>query len=91
MSQVSVLQIMLTPLTMGFAMFYLVAWVLHPQALVALAAVGWLLPLVALSTIIIALPVKVYAFLTMNVHGWLTRSADQSALGGEAQSAASLR
>jgi hyaluronan synthase len=110
--QVSVLQIMLTPLTMGFAMFYLVAWVLHPQVLVAAAAVGWLLlgrsirgishlrqrpsdiwilPLVALSTIVIALPVKVYAFLTMNVHGWLTRSANQTALGGEAQSAASLR
>ena len=30
-------------------------------------------------------------FLTMNVHGWLTRSADQQSLGGEAQSAASLR
>jgi len=35
--------------------------------------------------------VKVYAFVTMNVHGWLTRSADQPGLGGEAQSAASLR
>jgi len=41
--QLSVLQIMLTPLTMGFAVFYLIAWVLHPQALVAAAAVGWLL------------------------------------------------
>jgi cellulose synthase/poly-beta-1,6-N-acetylglucosamine synthase-like glycosyltransferase len=110
--QVSVLQIMLTPLTMGFAVTYLIAWVLHPQWIVAVAAVGWLLagrclrgishlrqrpadlwilPLVALATIIIALPVKVYAFLTMNVHGWLTRSADQPGLGGEAQSAASLR
>ena len=29
--QLSVLQILLTPVTMGFAMTYLVAWVLHPQ------------------------------------------------------------
>jgi cellulose synthase/poly-beta-1,6-N-acetylglucosamine synthase-like glycosyltransferase len=110
--QLSVMQILLTPLTMGFAMFYLVAWVLHPQPLVAIAAVTWLLagrclrgsshlrerpgdiwllPLVAVMTIFIALPVKVYAFLTMNVHGWLTRSADQTSLGGQSQSAASLR
>ena len=49
----------------------------------------WLLPLVAVMTIIVALPVKTYAFLTMNTHGWLTRRADL--IGGEAQSAASLR
>jgi hyaluronan synthase len=109
--QLSVLQIMFTPLTMGFAVTYLFAWVLHPQALVAAVAVSWLivgralrgishlrerpsdiwlLPLVAFMTIIVALPVKTYAFLTMNVHGWLTRSADQLSLGGEAQSASSL-
>jgi N-acetylglucosaminyltransferase len=84
-------------------------WVLHPQRLVAVIAVSWLLagrglrgishlrerpsdiwllPAVAVLTIAIALPVKLYAFATMNVHGWLTRSADQ--LGGEAQSASSL-
>jgi N-acetylglucosaminyltransferase len=39
-------------------------------------------------TIIVALPVKTYAFVTMNHHGWLTRKSDQ--IGGEAQSAASL-
>jgi cellulose synthase/poly-beta-1,6-N-acetylglucosamine synthase-like glycosyltransferase len=110
--QLSVLQIMFTPLTMGFAVTYLVAWVLHPTPVIAAAAVLWLLggralrgishlrecpgdiwllPLVAGMTIIIALPVKTYAFLTMNVHGWLTRSADQLNLGGEAQSASSLR
>jgi hypothetical protein len=49
----------------------------------------WLLPLVALLTIAIALPVKAYALLTMNTHGWLTRNADQ--IGGEAQTAASLQ
>lgn len=107
--QLSVLQVMLTPVTMGFAMTYLGAWVLHPQKLVAVAAVGWLLlgrgirgishlrerpsdifflPLVAVLTIIVALPIKSYALLTMNTHGWLTRSADQ--FGGEGQTAASL-
>jgi cellulose synthase/poly-beta-1,6-N-acetylglucosamine synthase-like glycosyltransferase len=107
--QLSVLQIMLTPVTMGFAVTYLLAWTLHPQRLVAVAAVGWLLlgrgvrgishlrqrpsdvwllPFVALLTITIALPVKSYALLTMNTHGWLTRNANQ--IGGEAQTAASL-
>jgi len=108
--QISVLQVMLTPVTMGFAVYYLFAWVLHPQKLDALAAVGWLLlgralrgfshlrerpsdiwvlPLVAVLTIIIALPVKSYALLTMNVHGWLTRSDGQ--IGGEGQTAASMK
>jgi cellulose synthase/poly-beta-1,6-N-acetylglucosamine synthase-like glycosyltransferase len=107
--QISVLQVMLTPITMGFAMAYLFAWVLHPQRLVAVIAVSWLLlgrglrgishlrerpsdiwllPLVAVLTIVIALPVKAYAFMTMNTHGWLTRNADQ--IGGEAQTASSL-
>ena len=108
--QLSVLQIIFTPLTMGFAMTYLGIWVLHPQLYVAVIAVAWLLtgrtlrgishlitrpgdiwllPLVAVMTIIVALPVKTYAFLTMNTHGWLTRRSDL--IGGEAQSAASLR
>jgi N-acetylglucosaminyltransferase len=100
---------MLTPVTMSFAVTYLIIWVLHPQPLVAVAAVAWLLvgrglrgishlrerpsdiwllPLVAVMTIVIALPVKLYAFATMNVHGWLTRNADQ--VGADAQSASSL-
>lgn len=108
-TQLSVLQILLTPVTMGFAVTYLFAWILHPQRYVAFIAVGWLLagrglrgvshlrerpgdiwllPLVAVLTIIIALPVKTYAFLTMNKHGWLTRNAGQ--VGGEGQNAASL-
>src|SRR5215472_6156108 len=108
--QLSVLQILFTPLTMGFAMTYLGIWVLHPELYVAVIAVAWLLagrtlrgishlrhnpadiwllPLVAVMTIIVALPVKTYAFLTMNTHGWLTRRADL--IGGEAQSAATLR
>jgi cellulose synthase/poly-beta-1,6-N-acetylglucosamine synthase-like glycosyltransferase len=108
--QLSVLQIIFTPLTMGFAMTYLGIWVLYPQLYIAAIAVAWLLagrtlrgishlsrepadiwllPLVAVMTIVIALPVKTYAFLTMNAHGWLTRRPDL--IGGEAQSAATLR
>jgi cellulose synthase/poly-beta-1,6-N-acetylglucosamine synthase-like glycosyltransferase len=108
--QITVLQVMLTPLTMGFAATYLAAWLLQPLPYVAPIALGWLLlgravrgishlvrhpgdiwvlPLVAVMTIFIALPVKLYAFMTMNVHGWLTRKSEL--IGGEAQSAASLR
>jgi cellulose synthase/poly-beta-1,6-N-acetylglucosamine synthase-like glycosyltransferase len=107
--QLTVLQVMFTPLTMGFAATYLAAWLLQPHRYVAAIAIGWLLtgravrgishllrnpgdiwvlPLVALMTIIVALPGKLYAFLTMNVQGWLTRSS--SSVGGEAQSASSL-
>jgi cellulose synthase/poly-beta-1,6-N-acetylglucosamine synthase-like glycosyltransferase len=106
----SVLQVSLTPLTMGFAMTYLAIWVLHPDPYVSVIAVAWLLtgrgirgishlmqrpgdiwllPLVATMTIVVALPVKTYAFITMNTHGWLTRRSDL--IGGEAQSAGSLR
>jgi len=107
--QLSVLQVMLTPVTMGFAVAYLMIWVLHPQPLVAVVAVSWLLagrclrgvshlrekpsdiwilPAVAIMTIAVALPVKLYAFATMNVQGWLTRSDGQ--VGAEAQGASSL-
>jgi cellulose synthase/poly-beta-1,6-N-acetylglucosamine synthase-like glycosyltransferase len=109
-TQISVLQIMLTPVTMGFAVTYLMAWVLHPQKLVAIVIVSWfllgrgirgishlrqrpsdifVLPLVAVLTMIIALPIKSYALLTMNKHGWLTRNAGQ--IGGDGQNTASLR
>jgi hyaluronan synthase len=47
-----------------------------------------LLPLVTLIVIMIALPIKTYAFLTMNKQGWLTRS--ESTVGGEGQTAATL-
>jgi cellulose synthase/poly-beta-1,6-N-acetylglucosamine synthase-like glycosyltransferase len=46
------------------------------------------LPLVALVVILIAMPIKTWAALTMNTHGWLTRSSDQ--IGGEGQTEASL-
>jgi hypothetical protein len=38
--------------------------------------------------IIVALPVKTYALLTMNKQGWLTRSENQ--IGGAGQNASTL-
>jgi cellulose synthase/poly-beta-1,6-N-acetylglucosamine synthase-like glycosyltransferase len=109
-TKVTVLQILLTPVSMGITLAYLVLnrleWSLHGVAL----ALGWLLlgrgirgishlrrypqeilllPLVALVVIFVALPVKMYAFVTMNKQGWLTRHADT--VGGDGQSAASLQ
>jgi hypothetical protein len=48
-----------------------------------------ILPVVAVAVIFIALPIKVYAFVTMNKQGWLTRHADL--VGGEGQNAQSLK
>lgn len=53
----------------------------HPRDIFAL-------PLVTIMIIVIALPIKIYAFFTMNKHGWLTRTEESS--GGEGQSEASL-
>ncbi|GAA0463818.1 hypothetical protein Aca07nite_60020 [Actinoplanes capillaceus] len=47
-----------------------------------------LLPFTALVAIFVLLPIKVYAFLTMNKQGWLTRTTDS--IGGEGQNAAAL-
>jgi hyaluronan synthase len=108
-TKVTVLQILVTPVTMGMALGYLVfsrlemtgrgvalvlVWLLlgrgirgyshlrrHPQELL-------LLPLVALVVIMISLPIKLYAFVTMNKQGWLTRTS--GSMGGEGQTAATL-
>ena len=108
-TKVTVLQILLTPVTMGMALGYLLlsrleltgrgvvlvlAWLLvgrgirgyshlrrHPQEI-------FLLPLLAIVVIAISLPIKLYAFITMNKQGWLTRASDR--IGGEGQDAASL-
>lgn len=108
-TKVTVLQILLTPVTMGLTMFYLIFNRLELNALGVTAALCWLLlgrgirgishlrryprdllilPVVAFAVILIALPIKVYAFATMNKQGWLTRHADQ--VGGEGQNAQSL-
>jgi cellulose synthase/poly-beta-1,6-N-acetylglucosamine synthase-like glycosyltransferase len=108
-SKVTVLQILLTPVTMGMALIYLALSRTEPGWNGVLFAATWLmagrlvrsvshlwrhpgdiilLPLVTLVVIMISLPIKLYAFLTMNRQGWLTRHEDQT--GGEGQSAASL-
>ena len=53
----------------------------------ALTMVGVVIGVAAV-IILVALPIKTYAFLTMNKQGWLTRRADL--IGGEGQNAASL-
>ncbi|MDP9998807.1 MULTISPECIES: glycosyltransferase [Pseudarthrobacter] len=108
-TKVTVLQIILTPLTMGLTMFYLIFNRLDPTPFGVAAAVCWLLlgrgirgishlrrhpkdililPVLAVTVILVALPIKLYAFATMNRQGWLTRHADT--LGGDGQDAASL-
>lgn len=109
-TKVTVLQILLTPVTMGITIGYLlfsrleltptgiglsVGWILlgrgirgwshlkrHPMEI-------FLLPLTAIVIMLIALPIKLYAFATMNKQGWLTRTSDQ--VGGAGQTAASLQ
>lgn len=108
-TKITVLQILLTPLTMGLTIGYLIFSRLELTNVGILAAVGWLLlgrgirgishlrlhpgeilmlPIIALTVIFIALPIKVYAFVTMNKQGWLTRHADQ--IGGDGQSSRTL-
>jgi len=108
-TQISVVQVSITPLTMGIAMSYLAMSFFRAPSLVTTIALGWLLvgrgirgmthlfrrpsdvivlPLVAAMTIVIALPVKAFALITMNKQGWLTRSSGM--IGGEGQSAKSL-
>jgi cellulose synthase/poly-beta-1,6-N-acetylglucosamine synthase-like glycosyltransferase len=108
-TQISVLQVSITPLTMGIAMSYLAMSFFRAPSLVTTIALSWLLigrgirgmthlfrrpsdilvlPLVAGMTIVIALPVKAFAFITMNKQGWLTRKS--SLIGGEGQSSGSL-
>ena len=109
-TKVTVLQILLTPITMGLTLFYLIFNRLDPTPLGFGAAACWLLlgrgirgishlrrhpkdllilPVMALTVILVALPIKVYAFVTMNRQGWLTRHADQT--GGDGQDAESLQ
>lgn len=108
-SQLTVLQILLTPVTMALTLAYLLFSRLELTPAGIGLAVGWLLlgrgirgyshlknhpgeivllPLLALVVILIALPIKLYAFVTMNKQGWLTRSADS--VGGEGQTARTL-
>lgn len=109
-SQLTVFQILLTPVTMAAAVYFLATAALFAHAGPALGlALVWLflgralrsvshlrrrpgdlflLPLVTVVIMLVALPIKAYAFATMNRQGWLTRRADL--VGGEGQDAASL-
>lgn len=108
-SRVTVLQILLTPLTMGLTLYYLISSRLELTASGFALAGLWLLvgrgvrsyshlrrhpaeilllPFYALVVVLVALPIKTYALLTMNRQGWLTRSVEL--VGGEGQSAATL-
>jgi N-acetylglucosaminyltransferase len=108
-SKVTVLQILLTPVTMGLTLGYLLfsrleltthglvlaaAWLLVGRAIRGYSHLRRqpleivLLPLFALVVILVALPIKAYAIVTMNKQGWLTRTDD--AIGGEGQGAGSL-
>ncbi len=109
-TKVTVLQILLTPVTMGVTLAYLIFSRLELTTWGIGLAVGWLLlgrgirgwshlrrhpgeilllPLLCLVVIMIALPIKLYAFCTMNKQGWLTRTATQ--VGGAGQTAATLK
>jgi N-acetylglucosaminyltransferase len=108
-TKVTVLQILLTPVTMGMTLFYLIFARLELTPIGIGAAAAWLLlgrgirgyshlrrtprdililPVLALTVIFIALPIKLLAFVTMNKQGWLTRRAGQ--VGGDGQASSSL-
>ena len=109
-TKVTVLQILLTPVTMGLTIFYLIFSRLDVTTWGIVAAAAWLLlgrgirgishlrrhpkdililPVLALTVIFVALPIKVFAFFTMNKQGWLTRHDDT--VGGDGQTAKTLR
>jgi len=109
-SQLTVLQILFTPVTMFAAVYYVVGSALSDRGAQALTlSLTWvvlgrgirsvshlrrrpsdllILPLVALVIAMVALPIKTYAFVSMNKQGWLTRRANLT--GGEGQDEASL-
>ncbi|WP_291052514.1 glycosyltransferase [Herbiconiux sp.] len=109
-SQITVMQILFTPISMFIAIAYVFHALTAPFPLLAFGvALLWvlvgrgirgishlwrrpedivILPLVAVITMLVALPIKLFALFTMNTQGWLTRSADS--IGGEGQREASL-
>jgi hyaluronan synthase len=109
-SQLTVFQILFTPVTMFATVWFVISACWNPQPALALTLGGaWLLvgrairsyshlrrrptdllilPLVTLVIMLVALPIKTWAFITMNKQGWLTRRADL--IGGEGQDEASV-
>jgi hyaluronan synthase len=109
MTQITVLQILLTPLSMLCALSVAGAALLHQQWELLAMGFGFMLagravrsishlrehpgdivylPLVTAVVILVALPIKAWAALTMNTQGWLTRTSGRMA--GEGQTEASL-
>jgi cellulose synthase/poly-beta-1,6-N-acetylglucosamine synthase-like glycosyltransferase len=107
-TQVTVLQILVTPLTMGAAVFYTVSWELGGGFAAVATALVWVVlgrglrglshlrenprdlaiaPLMAVVVAVIALPVKVWAAVSMNRQGWLTRN-DAGRVQGQTEIAA---
>ncbi|HEY6533374.1 MAG TPA: glycosyltransferase [Acidimicrobiales bacterium] len=108
-SKVTTLQILLTPVTMGLALAYLLlsrleitthgfviagSWLLVGRGIRSYSHLRrhpfdiFLLPLYAVIVIMVALPIKGYALVTMNKQGWLTRTSEL--IGGEGQTASTL-
>jgi hyaluronan synthase len=108
-TKITVLQILVTPITMGLTLWYMIFHRLDVTAIGIAFTLGFLLigrairgasdlkrhpwdifilPILAMVVIVIALPIKTYAFLTMNKQGWLTRHADT--IGGDGQTAKTL-
>jgi cellulose synthase/poly-beta-1,6-N-acetylglucosamine synthase-like glycosyltransferase len=94
-TQITVMQILLTPLTMGAALFYLSFWMISGNFWTVMIGllilvVGRMIrgfshlrenprdlliaPLMPIVVAWIALPIKAWAFLSMNRQGWLTRT-----------------
>lgn len=94
-TQVTVLQVLVTPISMGAAVFYTAAWAGSGGPLVVVGALAWavlgrglrglshlrenprdlaIVPLMTLVVAGIALPIKIWAAVTMNRQGWLTRT-----------------
>jgi hyaluronan synthase len=103
-TQVTVMQILLTPLSMGATVWYGSSWIRDGGWVAALIVLAWaivgrslrglshllenpreivLAPLVALTIAVIALPVKLWAAITLNRQGWLTRQEGQRVQGQE--------
>jgi cellulose synthase/poly-beta-1,6-N-acetylglucosamine synthase-like glycosyltransferase len=93
-TQVTVLQVLLTPVSMGAAIYYGARWIAESGGAAAGIVLAWavagrairatshlrenprelvLAPVMTLIVAFIALPLKLWAALTMNSQGWLTR------------------
>jgi hyaluronan synthase len=96
LTQITVLQNLLTPLTMASAVWYSLQWSLRGGLTGTLLVLLWicigralrgfshllehpedvlLTPVMALVYVAMALPLKVWALMTMNRQGWLTRTS----------------